>query len=736
MARGIIRSKSWRRYAGAAAALWALAVGGIAIMEGQSQTQTIACAGGFTEEGVVVPPILLSSLTTVANPVIPKDPVTGQPTLRGDLVDYVADLNATVRLGKAFYWDMQAGSDGRTACATCHFQGGADTRVRNTLNPGANGAWDNVGMGPNTDLWVGAFPFTSTGGDLDNVVGSQGVRKSNFGSISASGAELTTSIADPVYTFNGKNVRQVTGMNAPSVVDAVFNHRNFYNGRAQPEFNGVNPFGNRDTSARVYMVNNIGLPTTIDIHIQNASLASQAVGPILNPVEMSASGRKFADVGRKLLRLKPLGAQRVDPTDSVLGPIADPVSGLTTNYTALIKAAFKPKWWNTTRTVTIGSTSYSVMEGNFSLFWGLSIMMYEATLVSDDTPFDRYVNYRSVVGGVPDPSVFDSLVLDLQADDPGLTRDNILHGLALFEFPPAPAPPINGMNGVGCSACHVGANLTSASVLRTTVGAEPGDVDFKRLGFDLRLERMFMQLPPVPAGTNQITLDPLTWLVTATNTTHGVSTPASVVVYDAGWYNIGVRPTADDHGLGGTDPNGKPLSWTRLLQTSYADPSFIKTPGSALGCNGAAVVNSAGFPLLAGGLRKNEANDVDGTFKVPSLRNVELRGPYFHNGGKSTLAQVVEFYDDGGNFANPTLAPLIRPLGLNASERRDLVAFLLTLTDDRVRYQRAPFDHPQLFVPDGANPDGTDNNIELPAVGANGTFLPLGRFMRLNPFVD
>src|SRR5262249_58765253 len=129
-----------------------------------------------------------------------------------------------------------------------------------------------------------------------------------------------------------------------------------------------------------------------------------------------------------------------------------------------------------------------------------------------------------------------------------------------------------------------------------------------------------------------------------------------------------------------------------------------------------AVVTSAGFPLLAGGLRKNEANDVAGTFKVPSLRNVELRGPYFHNGGKSTLAQVVEFYDDGGNFANPTLAPLIRPLGLNASERRDLVAVLLTLTDDRVRYQRAPLDHPQLFVPDGAHAHRPHNNTQLPSL--------------------
>jgi hypothetical protein len=145
------------------------------------------------------------------------------------------------------------------------------------------------------------------------------------------------------------------------------------------------------------------------------------------------------------------------------------------------------------RTVTIGATSYS-MTGKLPMFWGLSIMLYEATLVSDDTPFDRYVRYRSIVGGVPDPSVLDSLVLDLQADHPGLTRDNILNGLALFELPPAPAPPINGMNGLGCAACHAGANLSSASLARITVGVEPGDADFKRAGFDLRLERMFLQL--------------------------------------------------------------------------------------------------------------------------------------------------------------------------------------------------------------------------------------------------
>ena len=115
---------------------------------------------------------------------------------------------------------------------------------------------------------------------------------------------------------------------------------------------------------------------------------------------------------------------------------------------------------------------------------------------------------------------------------------------------------------------------------------------------------------------------------------------------------------------------------------------------------------------------------------------MELNGPYFHNGGKSTLRQVIEFYDNGGDFANPTLAPLIRPLGLTPSQADDVVAFLLALTDERVRWQQAPFDHPQLFVPNGdvdASP-GTDNLVEIPAVGASGSATPLGRFLGLNPF--
>ena len=98
---------------------------------------------------------------------------------------------------------------------------------------------------------------------------------------------------------------------------------------------------------------------------------------------------------------------------------------------------------------------------------------------------------------------------------------------------------------------------------------------------------------------------------------------------------------------------------------------------------------------------------------------------------------MLEFYDKGGDFTNPTLAPLIRPLGLTQNDQEDLVAFLLALTDDRVRRQQAPFDHPSLSIPNGSDPAsiGTDSLIELPAVGAAGG-AGLTPFLNLNPFIQ
>jgi cytochrome c peroxidase len=67
-------------------------------------------------------------------------------------------------------------------------------------------------------------------------------------------------------------------------------------------------------------------------------------------------------------------------------------------------------------------------------------------------------------------------------------------------------------------------------------------------------------------------------------------------------------------------------------------------------------------------------------FKTPTLRNVDQRAPYMHNGSVATLDDVVELYDRGGLHRRPSLSPEIKPLDLTRTQKRDLVAFLRTLS--------------------------------------------------------
>jgi cytochrome c peroxidase len=68
-----------------------------------------------------------------------------------------------------------------------------------------------------------------------------------------------------------------------------------------------------------------------------------------------------------------------------------------------------------------------------------------------------------------------------------------------------------------------------------------------------------------------------------------------------------------------------------------------------------------------------------GSFRTPSLRNIALTAPYFHDGSARTLADVVRFYNQGGK-ANLNREWDLSPLALTDDEQRDLVAFLETLT--------------------------------------------------------
>jgi len=70
-----------------------------------------------------------------------------------------------------------------------------------------------------------------------------------------------------------------------------------------------------------------------------------------------------------------------------------------------------------------------------------------------------------------------------------------------------------------------------------------------------------------------------------------------------------------------------------------------------------------------------------GAFKTSQLRNIALTAPYMHDGSEATLADVIEYYDIGGN-PNAYLDGGMRPLGLTAQEKADLVALLESFTSD------------------------------------------------------
>ncbi len=106
----------------------------------------------------------------------------------------------------------------------------------------------------------------------------------------------------------------------------------------------------------------------------------------------------------------------------------------------------------------------------------------------------------------------------------------------------------------------------------------------------------------------------------------------------------------------------------------------------------------------------------NGQFKVPSLRNVEVRDGYMHDGRFSTLEEVVQFYSSGIK-ANPFLDPALNPSQGNLftpNERAALVAFLKTLTDNTF-LTSSLFSDPFVFLPGDFDGNGVVNGADLVA---------------------
>jgi cytochrome c peroxidase len=74
-----------------------------------------------------------------------------------------------------------------------------------------------------------------------------------------------------------------------------------------------------------------------------------------------------------------------------------------------------------------------------------------------------------------------------------------------------------------------------------------------------------------------------------------------------------------------------------------------------------------------------------GAFRTPSLRNVELTAPYFHDGSATTLADVIRFYVRGGN-EHASRDWELQPISLTDSEQQDLIEFLKALTSYDARH--------------------------------------------------
>ncbi len=102
------------------------------------------------------------------------------------------------------------------------------------------------------------------------------------------------------------------------------------------------------------------------------------------------------------------------------------------------------------------------------------------------------------------------------------------------------------------------------------------------------------------------------------------------------------------------------------------------------------------YPHTDRGLFNKTANpEDDGSFRIPSLRNVLLTAPYMHDGSVATIEEVIDIYVAGGRnvkdgpFAgdgrkNTRKDMRVKPFTLSPEERKDLIAFLASLTDSSV----------------------------------------------------
>jgi cytochrome c peroxidase len=95
---------------------------------------------------------------------------------------------------------------------------------------------------------------------------------------------------------------------------------------------------------------------------------------------------------------------------------------------------------------------------------------------------------------------------------------------------------------------------------------------------------------------------------------------------------------------------------------------------------GVALYESPNRGLYEFTLRPEDA----GRFRPPTLRNIALTAPYMHDGSLATLDDVIDHYMAGGKLDHPNKSRILRPFRLTDGEKRDLIEFLKSLTDEEL----------------------------------------------------
>ncbi len=117
--------------------------------------------------------------------------------------------------------------------------------------------------------------------------------------------------------------------------------------------------------------------------------------------------------------------------------------------------------------------------------------------------------------------------------------------------------------------------------------------------------------------------------------------------------------------------------------------------------------NKGSYPETDNGLFEFTKQQADiGKYRIPTLRNLAFTAPYLHDGSAASLNDVISIYENGGRNnttglhigdgrTNPYKSPLIAGFVINGQQKKDLISFLLSLSDSSVCTNKA-FSNPFL----------------------------------------